>query len=391
MTWMASNLAESTQLKQLYEFGLFLGHCRKVGQLETIDPDVLVEIQRRSSRNDDQRYLVWDKIVKPYLNDLPRTYNGKRQAYKAIRSFFACNRHPLPEDKQFRITSEIPPREPKLSLASMREIAQALAPHPKMQSMYLVKVQGLMGEAELDWVNRTSGREIYQQVVAGADLIRIDFQGRKKRRNEPGSRYYTFIGKDAIDSLCRYFEAERGEVREGEPLWVSGPNVRTPYRIEALACMVRRVVKKLFLPDTRGRSRSAYYGYNLHETRDVILSHARTLKSKDFDIDCARFFAGHVIDRNKYEKMYLPELQAWVKQQYEILLSILNLITSPEEALKEEKERAKELEELYRQSEQKNKELEERVKRLEGQYKTFLASVELKKLRSEGSEMSTVG
>ena len=388
VTWINSLRNEKTACTYAYQFYSFLEGLRTRPELDVVDPDVLLEIQRKlrvEDRKGERKtvYHLWDSIIKPYIESLPRTYYGKQNVYTAIKSFFACNREPLPEDEQFEVTSVVPPREAQLSLEGMRKIAQAAAVFPKVQSMYLVKVQGFMGEAELDYVNRNLGRKIYLQVMAGADLIRIDFSGRKSTRNKPQSKFYTFIMKDAIDSLRRYFDSERGEVREGEPIWVSGKDKKAYYRIFSFGNAIRRIVKRLFYKKTE---KKGYYGFNLHETRDVTLTHAHTYKSKGFDIDCARFWAGHGIDRNKYEKMFHPEMKPWVESQYRMLGPLLNLISGPkmvEETFKEQEEKVQSLQELSQHLEQRNRQMEERFRNLEEKYETLLGLVKLKERKGK--------
>ena len=49
--------------------------------------------------------------------------------------------------------------------------------------------------------------------------VRIDLPGRKAKENDVEGNYFTFIGKDAVDMLVKYFDEQRGWPKKGESLW----------------------------------------------------------------------------------------------------------------------------------------------------------------------------
>jgi len=45
-------------------------------------------------------------------------------------------------------------------------------------------------------------------------LVRIDLPGRKINENDIEGEYFTFIDRDAVDALVKYFEERRGWLKE---------------------------------------------------------------------------------------------------------------------------------------------------------------------------------
>lgn len=126
---------------------------------------------------------------------------SNERVHAAVRSFFDHNRVPLPKAK-FRIPGFKPPVMPNLTLDSVRDIIKAA--NLRDRSVILVKWMGLLDNEGVTYVGQNLGDHIVEAMKQDATVIRLDIPGRKAQEND--RPFYTFIGKDAVDALAKYFE-----------------------------------------------------------------------------------------------------------------------------------------------------------------------------------------
>lgn len=151
-------------------------------------------------------YVVLD-LVQEYVNGLVLRKSSKRKAYSVIRSYFDHNRSGLPRDSRFKIRGDRPPVEAKLSVDDIRDAYHAAS--LRYRSILILKWQSFLDNERIVWMNRFCSDAIVRQMQMGECPIRIDIPGRKSGENDAEGRFYTYIGKDAVDTLTQYFEEER--------------------------------------------------------------------------------------------------------------------------------------------------------------------------------------
>jgi hypothetical protein len=200
-----------------------------------------------------------------------------------------------------------------------------LAAKLRDRSLILVKWQALLDTGSVMWVGTHLADEITRAIRRNACPIRLDIPGRKHGRNE--KLFFTYIGRDAIDALVKYFEHERGWPKKGEPIWVNqyGRPMDPRTWCELWHQLTRRVG---LIPEERAHDSGTRYGYNTHEMRDVARSLLHTKGKHDGLDDLAiEFFMGHEVDPLHYNKFYLD--REYMIQQYRIAEPYLNIISVP--------------------------------------------------------------
>jgi hypothetical protein len=278
----------------------------------------------RHVESDDQ-YVVLD-LLQGYVNSLVLRKNTKRKAYSAIRSYFAHNRCALPDDPSFRIRGDRPPIEAKLTVKDVQEACSAAS--VRYRSVILVKWQSFMDNERLIQANLHCAEQVVKQIQMGVSPVKIDLPGRKSNENDSEGRFYTFIGKDAVEALVKYFEEERGWPRKGQPLWLK-PN-GSPLTKSGFEAGWLRLFRHMGKISKRKGPMGSRYGYNLHEMRDNATTYLHThAKAEGFDMDCVKFWCGQVgeIDPLKYDKFYKDT--EYVRNQYLIAEKYLNIISNP--------------------------------------------------------------
>lgn len=315
---------------------------------ENIDERGLLERQIESYADDPYTIL---NLLQAYIGSCHYAKSTNKRNYSAIRSFFLHNRVPLPEDPSFRVPGFRPPTVGRLTEQNVAEIA--LAAKLRDRSLILVKWQALLDTGSVMWVGTHLADEITQAIRRKECPIRLDIPGRKHGKNE--KLFFTYIGRDAIDALVKYFEHERGWPKKGEPIWVNqyGRPMDPRTWCELWHQLTRRVG---LIPEERAHDSGTRYGYNTHEMRDVARSLLHT-KGKHDGLDelAIEFFMGHEVDPLHYNKFYLD--REYMIQQYRIAEPYLNILSMSAA----EQENAKEMESLR-----------EEVKQLRGQFETIL-------------------
>lgn len=192
-----------------------------------------------------------------------------------------------------------------------------------------------MGPGELEYVNLHGWPQIREQMEKGETLIRVDLPLGRKNQDS----FYTMLGKHAVDAIQEYVKLERGEIKDGEPIWIGKAS---PITRRAYADNWREITRKLgFIPRRRKDQKNARYGFNPHNIRDVAKSLVHRAKEKEhediepgkkllFDMDCVELWMGHPskIDPNKYDQFY--DDVEYVRRQYRIAEKYLNILVEGE-------------------------------------------------------------
>jgi hypothetical protein len=325
-----SKLSDGSIRTYSEHFPPFILWLRTQPRLDKITPSKLLARQFRNrrkkptKRNPAPEYEVVD-FVQRWVNGLPDRYSTKKTKQATVWSFFKYNRCPLPKDATFVIRSD---REPTRDVLTYEDIKQAIsAAKLRDKSQMLVRLQGIMDTHALDYVNRNLGDHIVSEMRAGKEVIRLGLPGRKRVKNiKP---FDTFIGKDAIQCLRKYFDTERGWPAPGQPIWLNKfgrPYARNMYGENYLHLL--RLQGRI--PKPNGRL-DARFGMHLHEWRDQIITYLHTnAKRHGFDMDVAQFCSGHtnLLDPNKYDKFM--KNKAYTEEQYRIAEPFLNIESNPD-------------------------------------------------------------
>ncbi|HUK28554.1 MAG TPA: hypothetical protein VLV31_09030 [Candidatus Acidoferrales bacterium] len=280
-------------------------------------------------------YVVLD-LVQSYVNGLILRKSSKRKAYSAIRSYFAHNRCALPQDISFRVRGDRPPVEGRLTVNDVIEASHAAG--VRNRSIILFKWQTLLDNERVIYANKYCAEQIVKQIQTGVHPVRVDLPGRKSGENDTEGRFYTYLGKDAIDALTKYFEEERGWPRAGQPIWTQ---ILDPTRVltkPAMEEMWLRLFRHMGKISKRKGPLGARYGYNLHEMRDVATTYLHVqAKAEGLDMDCVKLWCGQVgeIDPLKYDKFYKET--DYVRNQYLTAEKHLNLLSNPNKTANQEK------------------------------------------------------
>ena len=318
--WLSNYAVENRRVK-LVLLGGFWNYLQGHERLKGLSPSGLVEFQANVEKRD--QYLLLDAL-QDYLKEMNGTHSSLMTRYSTIRVFFSKSRAPLPDD-HFKIN---PKREPVSSHLSLDHI-KILISHASsvMKPFYLTVWMGLLDCERFRILNENHGSKLVQHIRSkGVDEpFLFEYPGRKGSLGK--TKFYTFIGHDALAAWKQYFELRRDWPREGEPLLFDRyGRVMTK---KALRAGHLRLTERLrFIK--RGKSSANRYGYNLHEFRDV----ARTLlhlqgKGEGLDLECVEFWMGHTTDPNHYDKFYTDK--GYTLEQYRKAEKYLNIISGETE------------------------------------------------------------
>ena len=302
-------------------FPTFFSHLWRLLAQIGKNPEEAVEWAKAA----EDPYEILDAIQGYVLGlDPELRYKTKFNAYEAARSFFQHNRIMLPVDRTFQIRTDTPPVSRRISIENVRELI-GLASQP-LRSMLLVKWMSLTDNEGLIYINRHHAGTIVDGIRNNQEIIKLDMPGRKSIRNIRS--YYTFLGKDAIQSLKEYFDRSKRWPKAGEALWLSELTGR-PYTKSAFSQAWLALLRRAkLIPKEPGR-RSSRYGYNVHNTRDLAISLLNTVPNlKEITIE---FWAGHEIDPLQYKDLYNLQPQ-FAERQYQLAEPYLNILSSPQTA-----------------------------------------------------------
>jgi len=261
-------------------------------------------------------------LLQKHVGGLRARKASKRKIYTVVKSFFAHNRCALPSDPGFRIHSDVPPVVSHLSVESILEAY--LAANLCYKSAIMVKWQAFLDSARLVYVSKHLAEQVVPQIQQGIHPVRIDLPGRKSKENE--GQFFSFIGRDAVDVLVKYFEEERGWPKAKEPIWLIRD--KKPFTKLAFEMAWMRLMRRVGRVPKKQGPIGSRYGYNAHDMRDVAISLCHTeVKKLGFDMDCCKFWAGQVgqVDPLKYDKFYQDS--SYMRDQYLIAENCLNIIS----------------------------------------------------------------
>ena len=327
-------VSEASRETYSEHFPPFMHWLRKQPGYEEITPSKLLERQWKLNRKKPTMKkphpeLEIVKMLKAWIDSLPDRLKTLKTKRATVESFFKYNNTTFPKDATFIIRSEREPVPDRLTYEHIKQIITAAKLRDK--SHMLVRLQGIMDTAALDYVNRHRSDHIVSEMRANKDIIRLELPGRKRMKNEKG--YHTYIGKDAIQCLREYFESERGWPAPGDPIWIN--KLGKPYSKGMYAENYLKLLRMQgLIPKPTGRLDSRY-GMNLHEWRDQTITYLHTsAKRHNFDVDVAQFIAGHtsMLDPNRYDKFMKDK--AYTEEQYRIAEPFLNIRTNPEGILR---------------------------------------------------------
>jgi hypothetical protein len=216
---------------------------------ETVTPR---ELLIRQLKAEDQ-YGVVD-LLQEFIGTLVGRKSSKEKTHWAVTSFFRHNRCALPSDPSFKIRGDRPPVEGRLTVQDIVEAYHAAT--VRYKSIILVQWQSMLDNSRLLWMNENRSDQVVSQIQQGICPVRIDMPGRKENENDTRGRFCTFIGKDAIEALTKYFEEERGWPKPGQPLWLQS-NHKPLYKATMEATWLRlfRRMGKIPLKPNRPRMR----------------------------------------------------------------------------------------------------------------------------------------
>ena len=318
--WL-SRLDTDTRAANLSHLNRWMNWLHKQPNWETVTPRELLI----SHLEAEDSYIVLE-LVQRYINKLVLRKSSKRKAYSVIRSYFAHNHCPLPQDPSFKIRGDRPPVQSKLTVQDVIEPCHAA--NLRYRSMYITKWQSMMDNERLIYANLHCSDEIVKQVQMGVTPVKIDLPGRKANENDLEGKYYTYIGNDAIDALTKYFEDERGWPKKGEPIWTYSTG--EPVEKAGFEASWLRLFRRMGKVNKDKGPLGSRYGFNLHELRDAATTWLHiSAKAAGLDMDCVKFWCGQVgeIDRLKYDKFYQD--QNYIRKQYQIAEPYLNILSNP--------------------------------------------------------------
>lgn len=355
--WL-SRLEETTRRNVRGDLDRFIRWLHTQPDWVSVDARSLLQQQLDSYADDP--YVILN-LLQTYISGCKFAKSTNKRNYSAIRSFFLHNRVPLPDDPSYRVPGYRPPTVGKLTVTDIAEIAAAA--RVRDRSLILVKWQGLLDTESVMWIGRHKSDELVDAIRRDECPILIDLPGRKHGKNE--KTFYTWIGRDAIDALVRYFEHERGWPKKAEAIWLNqyGRPMTARTWCELWAQITRRIGK---VPKERAKDSSARYGYNTHEMRDVARSLLHVKGQPDgLDEISIEFFMGHEVDPLHYNKFFLDK--EYTRKQYQIAEKYLNIISNPQISSAELQKRDRELTQLrekYDSLGEKHDQLEEMVQKI---------------------------
>ena len=327
--WM-KHLKPKSQIAARQDLLHFLGWLSQRPGWSGIDPHRLLTRQLEAHGEDGDEYAIVD-LVHDYLSSRNVAKNTNRRANANIRGFFRYNRVPLPQEDGWKIPATKPSVVPHLGFPHVLELVKGA--DLRERSWILVKWMGLLDNEGTVYVGTKLADYVVEQIKRERCPIRLDIPGRKSTENE--KNFYTFIGRDAIDALKRYFEQERGWPKKGEPLWLN--KYGDPFNLPILSASWMRLCRRIGLVSHKKGDHSTRYGFNPHEMRDIARSHLHLkAKAENFDLDCAEFFMGHTsrLDPMKYDRFY--DSEEYMLSQYRIAEKYLNVVSNPPAAALEE-------------------------------------------------------
>jgi len=291
-------------------------------------PEELLDLQDACVRS-RERFKQVD-LFKMWLRTKKGTYKTKQLIKYIIYSFYACNRVPLPKDRN-RVQPTRESVQSSMSINELRDIV--LSSNKCYQAVLTIMFQSAMGQEEFIYFNTHLWKQVKEQLHEEKKVIRIDLPGRKHNNMMPNRNYFTFIGKDAIDKLKAYLEV-RGKLvprSKIDPSKTPLPSLDEaifinekwkPLRKQDISTYIKRHATMLgFIKKEYGKL-EVRYRIHAHELRDTYRTEWNLTPAKPI---VAEFCMGHMIDSNDYNKLFQrPE---WVEEQWKLAQPYLNILS----------------------------------------------------------------
>jgi len=291
----------------------------------SMTPDELIEYQK-----ENKDYKLLDSIQHWIRdNDHLRSKTTQRY-YSAVTSFFAHNRVPLPADPMYNTPeSDTPPVSGNLELGEIIQLIEAS--NPMYRAVITSMVQGIMGASEFEYWNFHGLESLRTQLENEVHPIKVEFPSGRKHNPDP---FYTFIGKDAINEIKRYFKT-----RPENDEYIFITRFKNPLTADTLRKYWNFKIKALnIVTPVKGAKhpRAVRYGKSPHEIRDTMRSRWRL---SGCDAEVAEFFMGHSLDAYNYDKSP-KHYEEWFREQYMKAEPWLNILSEdPQMVSREEVER----------------------------------------------------
>jgi integrase len=296
------------------------GHLRRFlkwlhddgGPLSTYTPDQLVEYQQNSDNGN--RFDILD-AVQNYVTSLDTRASTKQATYSYLRSFFSHNRAELPRDAGYKIRSEIPRVQGKLTVEHIRNLV--LSSDPCHRAVFTCMFQAAMGLDEIVYWNQHGWTRLKADLKDDPEVIRVQLAGRKHMRNKRS--YYTFLGGDAIQAIKAWLSHRPADAT------VIFVNIRgVPLTKSGLRAYWLRHLRKIGLVGPQRKGDVSYRtGLNPHELRDVFRSQWSKSPAK---YEVGEYFMGHVVDPFEYDKSFRDV--AFYRREYLKALPHLQIMSS---------------------------------------------------------------
>lgn len=303
-------------------------------------PEDLIEYGLDASPRDMNELL---DLKKNYLLSMTGRLNHKKNADKAIKSFFSYNRVEVPKDRTLNLRGDLPKVEGALTPEDLKKIV--LSSNSAFQATFLVMLGSGMGQDEfIQWSN-TGYEDLMRQLDAGAKLVKISLHGRKGDKND--YNYHTYIGGDALNALKQYL-TRRGH----SPGAVFMNNIHKPATQDALYQYFSRKIKRL------GIGVKGWAGLSPHGIRDVY----RTLwRRSGVPVEYGEYFMGHrgAFDKYGYDRTAQDEDE--LRKQYSSALPFLNILSEAKPFKLVHQEEVEKLREQLKQRDSKQLDLERQL------------------------------
>jgi hypothetical protein len=276
-------------------------------------------LDKQENANGKGRYEVLD-LIQRYIKEHGGTRNTMNLHYQILRSFFLHNRRDLPRDKFDVGPGTRASVQGTLTVEGVKRIIESAGLRDR--AIFLTIWQGLMDKERFIQFNESNAESLVGHLrEKGIDVpFRIDFRFGRKRNYQP---YYTFLGKDCLQSWKEYFEKERGYPKaKGEAIALTR-DLSHPVNKPVLVGVFRTLRRRTGL---KKRDQHGFIGITIHEFRDVARSTLQLAKKDGFDETCAEFWMGHKIDPLGYNK-FTSLSPDYVLKNYKIAEKYLNILS----------------------------------------------------------------
>jgi hypothetical protein len=327
----------------------FAGYCHKT-------PTELLDLQAKgmTSQDPDQQYVVLDLLQK-WIESLKGRRSSKIGRLSTVRQFFEYHHRPLPPTSKNwlrGIKSDVPAVEGKLNVDRLRALVASVVGDPRKLSMVLAQLQSFSGPRELCLIGNTMGVGIGEQIRSGANLVEVYFPFGRKHSDKS---WYSYLGKDACESLRKWFAIRGYPTKESPLIWPCRSNGDLgPLTETNLAGLFQDMMVRLGFREKMGvrKGKAVRYGVSVKELRDLAASIAQTCvgrtneENEVFLESSIEYFLGDAVDPMHYRKMHelSPEFR---KRQYVMVEPYLKILTNAKGAVASKlEETSKELAEL---------------------------------------------